>query len=122
MAINWKPNMGLLKKAPKIAGIASLVAAGAVALPFIISGSRESRRYDPSAVPPPPAEPLPQVMMAPEAPEMQQNTLMGQQPVEGDNARRVLAQRGGMAAGIDPSNPRLMDVDGSGQVPGVLGR
>jgi len=85
-----------------------------VAAPFVISNIRKKRRA-PVEMAPEPA--MPPVMVDPQA-----NTMMGMQPVEGPMAQRILAQRGGMSAGVDPSNPGLMDVDGSGQQPVALGR
>ena len=96
------------------------IVVGLAALPFIASNARKSRAYDPNALPPAPemAQPLPPVLSPMEIGAPQ--TLMGETPVEGPMAARIRMQREGMAAGVDASNPGLMDVDGKG-APQVLG-
>jgi hypothetical protein len=92
-------------------GLAALAVGALVAAPFVISDIRKKRRA-PVEMAPEPA--LPPVMVDPQA-----NTMMGMQPVtDGAWAARV---RGGAEAGINPTNPPLMD-DGSGQQPQALGR
>ena len=117
--ITHSKTLETLGKGTKKAGLIALAAGAIVATPFIINSMRSNRRFKPEDAPLPPEliDPTPQVMMAPP-----QQTLMGMQPVEGAMAQRVLASRGGAAAGVDPSNPGLMDIDGSGQMPQALGR
>jgi len=125
------PKVGWLKggalrgvKVAKWGGIGALVGGAALALPFVVSGMRSNRRYNPDNEPPPPelTAPLPPVMEFPEPQQAQgQNTMMGMQPVEGEMARRVKLQRAGINAGVDPSAPSLMRPDGSNTIDGSGG-
>lgn len=123
MAINWRPNVELLKKLPKVGAIGALVAGGAVALPIAALSLRSRRRVAGGGdLPPPPPEltaPIPEVLEAP-PPMAAAQTLMGQAPVEGEFSRRYLNQRAGRNAGPDTSTPNLTRPDGSNAINGAL--
>ena len=81
--------VGKLKGGLKGAGIIGLIAAGAVALPFITSSFRKKRTFNEADAPDPEmAQPLPPVMdYTPAAPAP--DTMMGQLPTAGDMAMKV---------------------------------
>lgn len=116
--IRWRDKFSSgLKKAP----LMGLLAAGAVTLPFIVSGFRNSRRYDEDSEPPLPkslSDPLPPVMEYTPPSLQPAPTLMGQPLVEGDIARRVKLQRAGIAAAPDVIPPNITTPSGLSAIDG----
>jgi hypothetical protein len=112
-------SLGVLKATPKIVGISALIGGAAVAVPLIANSMRNSRRADPDDLPPPPelTAPIPPVLdFTPQMPSEPQ-TLMGMDRVEGDFAKKVKNQRGGVNA-IDTSAPSIMRPDGRNAIDG----
>ena len=145
-AFNWKYSgtREVLGKgfngAKKLTGKAGLIALGAgalVALPFVISGTRNKRRYrdmdTPApadmALPPVMGAALPETAMAGPAQAMPateagaiepQETLLGEPLVKnGPKAQQILAERGGLAGGINPNSPSITGADGRNVIDGA---
>jgi len=140
-SLNWKysPTREFLGKswggAKKITGKAAIIAVAAGAATYALMHRQEKKYESAHALAdmplPPAAGALPETAMAGPAQPMalpeagipgQKNTLMGMEMVEGDMVNKLKMERGGLAAGVNPGNPGLMDIDGTGQVPQALGR
>jgi hypothetical protein len=115
---------GVIKGTVVKAGVAGLIAGAVVAVPFVVGGMRNNRRYDPENPPMPKdmAEGLPKVVdFIPPQDNVLPQTLMGESPVVGERAQAILRQRGGMAAGLDTSSPSIMRPDGKNTIDGSSG-
>jgi len=110
----WKPNIGLLKSLPFI----GLLGAAAVTVPFVVSGLRNSRRFDEDNVPMPKSlsDPLPPVLQY--TPPEAEPAISMANPVEGDFAKMVKMVRGGMAAGPNIVPPNVLTPSGVSAIDG----
>ncbi len=112
----FKPSPDLFKKLPKIAGITGLIGGGVAALPIAAMSLRNSRARESEALPSSLVAPIPQVLEY--TPPAEATTLMGQERVEGEFAKRYKNQQKGLSAGPDTSAPNLMRPDGRNAITG----
>ena len=105
----------------KWGAIGGLASGALVAAPLAIGALRANRTArDDEPLPPPPelTAPLPQVLEAP--PMFQQNTLMGEAPVEGKFVQQYKNGRGGDMQ-VNASAPDILRGDGRNAIDGTKG-